>query len=143
MGEAVQQCAKQAFILKDLVLFREGEVGSDEDGGAQVEVADQDNEHLGTLLREGDEAQFVNDDELLFEQSVLHAGELALFMGFQQLVDEVGGGGEAHLHALGAQGVAQCGGEVGFADADGACQDDVFMGGGEGVGGQFQHLLFG
>ena len=41
-------------------------------------------------------------------------------MGFQQLVDEVGGGEESHLHALVAQGVAQSGGDVGFAGTDGA-----------------------
>jgi len=63
MGEPVQQGAKQTVILKDLSPFREWQVGGNEDGGAQIQVADQGEEHLCALLGKRDEAQFVDDDK--------------------------------------------------------------------------------
>jgi hypothetical protein len=69
VGEAIQQRGGHLGIAKDARPFAEGEVGSDDDRGALVELADEVEEQLTARLREGQIAELVEDEEV-------EAGEL-------------------------------------------------------------------
>ena len=67
--EPIQQCAKESCILKNLCPLGERQIGCDQERTLLVSLADKSKQHLGALLRKGDKAQLVNDDESMFEQA--------------------------------------------------------------------------
>ena len=64
MREPVEQRGGHLGVAEDGWPFAEGEVGGDDDRGALVEAADQVEQQLPTGLREGQVAEFVEDDEV-------------------------------------------------------------------------------
>lgn len=68
MGQPVEQGTEQPFVLEDLCPVGKGQVGRNQQRAAPVALADEAKEHLCALLREGDKAQFIDDDKVLLEQ---------------------------------------------------------------------------
>ena len=64
VGEAVEQRGRHFGIDEDARPFAESEIGGDDDRGPLVETADQVEEQLAASLREGQIAEFVEDDEV-------------------------------------------------------------------------------
>ena len=74
VGEAIEQRRRHLGINEDVRPFAESQIGRDDDRGALVETADQVEEQLAASLREGQIAEFVEDDEVETREIV---GELA------------------------------------------------------------------
>lgn len=103
----------------------EGLVGGQHDGAAFVASADDLEEEVGTALVDGQVTDFVEDEHGrrgVFAQLGL---EVALGLGGVEGVDDIDWVGEEDADALLAGGVAQCGGKMGFAEADEAQEDDI------------------
>ena len=64
MREAVEQRGRHFGIAEDARPFAEGEIGGDDDRGALIEAADQVEQELSAGLREGEIAEFVENDEV-------------------------------------------------------------------------------
>ena len=64
MSEAIEQRRGHLGIAKYARPFAEGEICGDDDRGAFVEAADRVEQQLSTGLREGQIAEFVEDDEV-------------------------------------------------------------------------------
>ena len=64
VGETVQQCAGEPFRSEDLAPLIEGEVDGDQDGAALVSLVEYLEEQFRPGGVQGNEAQFVDDDEL-------------------------------------------------------------------------------
>ena len=88
MGDPVQQGHGQGLVLEELSPFSEGQVGGDHEGDPVVNGSAELEEQLGTLLGEGDETQFINDDELLAQRGLNEPWHLEFFLGDQQFIDQ-------------------------------------------------------
>src|SRR4051794_31331343 len=64
MGEAIEQRRGHFRIAKDGRPFAEREIGGHDDRGAFVETADQMEQQLPAGLREGQIAEFIENDEV-------------------------------------------------------------------------------
>jgi hypothetical protein len=65
MGEAIQERRRQRFIMEELDPFGKGQIGRGNDRHPFVEGRAELERQLGAGFGEGDEAQFVDDDDLL------------------------------------------------------------------------------
>ena len=108
---------------------------------ALVALAEDLEEQFGPGGGQGDEAQFVDDQQAEAGQLPLQVEQASLVPGLQQLMDQTGGGGEAHGHAPLVSGQAQSQGDVGLAGAAVADGDDVLPALDVLAAGQFQHQL--
>ena len=63
-GEPVQQRAGEAFRPEDRSPFVEGQVGGDQDGAPLVALAEDLEEEFRSVGGQGDEAQFVDDQQV-------------------------------------------------------------------------------
>ena len=64
MGQAVEERRGHLGVAEDGRPFSEGQVGGDDDGCAFVETADEVEEQLSAGLREGQIAEFIENDEV-------------------------------------------------------------------------------
>ena len=64
MGQSIEECRGHFGVSEDLHSFSEGEVGGDNQRGLFVEFADQMEEQGPSRLREGQIAQFIENDEI-------------------------------------------------------------------------------
>ena len=62
--ETIEEGGGHLGITEDARPFAEGEVGGDEDRGALIELADEVEEELAAGLREGQIAEFIEDNEV-------------------------------------------------------------------------------
>ena len=95
MGESIEQRGGHLRIAEDARPFAEREVGRDDDRGALVETADEVEQQLPAGLREGEIAEFVEDDDVEASEIV---GDASLASGSTfglELIDEIDGGEEA------------------------------------------------
>jgi hypothetical protein len=60
--EAVEERGRQLGIAEDVGPFAKGEVGGDDDRGTLVETASEVEQKLPSGLREGQVAEFIEDD---------------------------------------------------------------------------------
>jgi hypothetical protein len=101
MGEAVQQGGRQLFVAgKHRDPFGKREIRCHHRGPPFVPIRDQIEEQLAADPVEGDEAQFVDDEDVDAQETLLQARELARITGFEQLADEIGRPGEEHAPFL-------------------------------------------
>ena len=98
----------------------EGFVGGQDDGAAFVAGTDDLEEQIGSALVDGQVADFVEDEQRGVGVFAQFCFEGAFGLGGVQGVDDVDGVGEEDTNALLAGGVAERGGEVGFAETNGA-----------------------
>ena len=66
--EAVQQGCGQALIAKDLYPISKTEIGGDDHSHSLVQSGTELKDQLSANGREGDEAQLVQDDQLVLER---------------------------------------------------------------------------
>ena len=97
----------QAFRAEDLGPLIEGQVGGDQDGAPLVALAEDLKEEFRAGGGQGHEALFVDDQQAEAGQLPLQVEQLFLVPGLHQLVDQGGGGGEAHGHSPLAGGQAK------------------------------------
>lgn len=64
---------------------------------------------------EGDEAQFIQDDEVLFQSVLQQPGQAVFILGHEQFTDQGGGVVETHAVALPTRCQRQSGSDVGLA----------------------------
>ena len=98
VGEPVQQRSSEAFRAEDLSPFIEGEVGGHQDGAPLVALAENLEEQFRAGSGQGDEAQFVDDQQVQAGQLPLQIQQLPFVPGLHHFVDQGGGRGEAHRH---------------------------------------------
>ena len=67
--ETIEESGRHFGVCEDAWPFAEGEIGGDDDRGALVEPADEIEQQLTAGLREGQIAEFAEDDEV-------HAGQV-------------------------------------------------------------------
>jgi hypothetical protein len=84
MGEAVKQCADQTSILEDVAPIGKGQGGSQQHGASQIVLADETEQHLGTMLRKRNETEFIQDDQILLHELFFQTSELVGSGCFQQ-----------------------------------------------------------
>ena len=125
VGDAVEQRAGEALAGEDRGPFLEGQVGGDDGGAVFVAAAEDVEQQLASALREGHVAEFINDQQADPGELVLETEQPLLVARLDHLMDELGGGGEAHGEALLAGGEAEGQGDVRLADARGPKQDRV------------------
>ena len=80
-GESVQQCAREPLRAEDLRPLVEGKVGGDEYGPSLVALAYDLEEELSPGLGEGNEAQFVDDEQLEAGQLLLEVEQSSVVVG--------------------------------------------------------------
>ena len=91
VGQSVQERRRELLVAgKDRDPFGKRQVGRDRSGPPFVPIADELKQELATRAVEGDEAELVNDQQVLRPQPALETAELARIARFDQLPDEVG-----------------------------------------------------
>ena len=125
VGDAVEQGAGEALAGEDRGPFLEGQVGGDDGGAVFVAPAEDIEQQLAAGLRQGNVAEFVDDQQVHLGELVLEAEQPLLVARLHHLVDQMGGGGEAHGEALLAGGEAEGQRDVRLAAAARSEQDRV------------------
>ena len=139
MEEAVQDGAGHGGVLaEDLVPVAKGFVAGEDDGPLLlVALADDLEEKAGLQMIEFEVADFVDDEELGPGEVVQLAVEAVFVHGFAQPAGQIGDGGEVNAVAHLAGEHAQRDGQMGFADAGRAEEDEVAAFAQVAAGGQF------
>ena len=117
VGDAVEQGAGEALAGEDGGPFLEGQVRGDDCGAAFVAPAEDVEQQLASGLRQGHVSEFVDDQEADLGELGLEAEQSLLVARLDQLVDQLGGGGEADAEALLAGGEAEGERDMSLADA--------------------------
>ena len=136
MREAVEECGGHLGIAEHAGPFTEGQVGCDDDGCAFVELADQMEQELATSLCEGQIAEFIQDQEVEAGDEIGRASlpfSARLGVQFVHQIDDVK---EPASPSFSDTGTGNADGEVGFASASSADQNQITLMVEEVAGGQ-------
>jgi len=125
MDEAVGDRRGGRGVVKELAPLLEGEIGSDDGGGALVAAIEDLVEEVGAASVEGEVAELIDEEELVCGPEGEATVKAVAGLRRDEIVDEVRSGGEADAAATEAGELADGVGEVGLADAGGAEEDDV------------------
>ena len=126
MEEAVEDGGGDGGVtVKDGCPLLEGFVGGEYDGATFVTCADNLEEEIGPALIDGKVSDLIQNEERWGEVSAQLGFERAFGMCGAEGVDNVDGVGKEYAHALLTGGIAECRGEMGFAEADESQEDDV------------------
>ena len=87
MRETIEQGGSQAFIPKDLRPIRKLEIGRDDQRDPFIQRRAKLKQQLRADRREWDEAQFIQDDEILFERGLQQSRQTMLILRLDQFVD--------------------------------------------------------
>ena len=127
VSEAVEHGSGETFAAQDFDPLLKGQIGGEDEAGLLVGPADDIKEQLGARLGEGHIAKLIEDDEVHALQLFVGALQGPVFALLQEMGDQARGGGEANAFALDAGGVAQGRGQMRFACARVADQEDVLL----------------
>ena len=117
MEEAVEDGGGDGGVtVKDGCPLLEGFVGGEYDGATFVTCADNLEEEIGPALIDGKVSDLIQNEERWGEVSAQLGFERAFGMCGAEGVDNVDGVGKEYAHALLTGGIAECRGEMGFAD---------------------------
>ena len=141
VGEPVEQSAGEALVPEGRRPLVEGQVGGDDRGAALVTLADQLEEELGAGPGQRDEAELVDDQQLVGGERLLEPQQPLVVASLDHLMDDGRGGGEARLHPPLAGGEAEADHGVGLARAARPEGDDVLAAGDEVAPRQIEHQL--
>ena len=114
-----------AIAVEDGRPLLEGFVGGEDNGAAFVALAQDLEEQVGAALIDGQVAEFIEDEQSRGKIAFEFGLESAVDLSGAQGVDDIDGVGEEDAVALLAGAVAEGGGEMGFAEADQAEEDDI------------------
>jgi len=87
MRQTIEQGSGQAFIAKDLRPIRKLEIGRDDQRDPFIQRRTKLKQQLRADRREWDEAQFIQDDEILFERGLQQSRQTMLILRLDQFVD--------------------------------------------------------
>ena len=127
MDEPVQDGGGDRVVVEYLPPILEGPIGRQDHGALLIAVRDDLEEQVASVLIQGQETQFVDGKELWRGVVFYGARKGAVGLGGGQRVDDVGGGGPEGFDFLLAGRVGQGLGDMAFADAGGADEDEVFL----------------
>ena len=96
----VQQRGGKMFLSHHGIPITEFEVGGDNDRATFVERRAELKEEIGPVTVKGNEAEFIQDQEILLTDSRHKARELQLMLSREQVIDEGGDIVEVHVLAL-------------------------------------------
>ena len=96
MGQSVEQRPGQALGTERLGPFVEGKIRGDENRGALVALRDELEQQLRSSLRQRDEAQLVDDQQLVVGELLLQPQQPSFIARFHEFMHERRGGDEAH-----------------------------------------------
>ncbi len=116
VSDPVEERAGQPLAGEDRDPFLEGQVGGDDGGAVLVALAEDFEQELAACLRQRDAAELVDDEQVDLGELGLEAEQSPLVARLDQLVDQMGGGGEAGAETLLAAGETQ--GESDVCDRD-------------------------
>ena len=116
-GDAVDDGGDQAGVGEDCAPFAEGQVGGDGDGGAFLAFGDDLEEQFGSAGVDVDVAELVEAEQVEAAVAADDPGQDSFVGGFDEFVDQLGGGGVADASSLFAGGQAQSDEEMTFAGA--------------------------
>jgi len=88
VGEAVKKCGGEALIAKDLGPVHKAQIGSDEQSDVLIEGGTELKDQMGAGGGEGNEAKFIENDDLLFECGIQELGEAVFILRLKQVIDE-------------------------------------------------------
>ncbi len=114
--ETVDHGVGEHRILEDLVPPLEGQIAGDDERFGLAPGREEIEEELRPLFIEGDVAQFVDDDEVVFDEPVLVFGQLMRAGALPQFNEKVGRIGEENFLAFQASLYAESDGDVGLPD---------------------------
>lgn len=125
MGEPVEQRRGHLRVAKDTRPLPERQVRRHDQRDALVEFADQVEQQRATVLGERQVTELVEHDRILIEQARREAPGAPLTLLGIELVDEIDHAVEASALALHDRSARECRGEMRFAGARAADEDDV------------------
>ncbi len=117
VGETVEQCPCQAFGAEHLGPFIEGQIAGQQGGAPLVTLAEHLEQEFRAGLAERHEAEFVDNQQLVFCQLFLEAQQAFLVPGLHQLVDQRRRRDEANGEAFLTRRQAKTEGDVGLTGA--------------------------
>ena len=127
MSETVEECACESLGPEDLSPFVEGKICGHEDRSSLVTLAEDLEQELSTGLGQGNEAEFIDNEQLETGQFLLKIEQSSLIPGLDQLVDQCGGGGKADRQPPLTCGKTKTEGDVSLAGAAVPDGDDVLV----------------
>jgi len=98
-GDAVDDGGDEAGVGEDGAPFAEGQVGGDGDGGAFFAFGDDLEEQFGSPGVDVDVAEFVEAEQVEAAVAADDPGQDSFVGGFDEFVDQLGGGGVADASA--------------------------------------------
>jgi len=133
MGQPIEQCGRHLCIAEYTRPVAEREIGSDNNGGALVEPADQMEEQLAASLSERQIAEFVEDDEVEPGQ-IIGEPSLPASAGFAlHSIDEIDDGVKAAARTTADARSRDGDRQMRFAGAGSADQYDIALFGKKGT----------
>ena len=104
MSQPVQQCRREMFLPHHRIPIPEFEFRGNDDRAAFVECRAELEEQIGSVTVKGNEAKFIQDQEIVLTDSRHEAREFQLLLSGEQVIDEGSDIVEAHPFALPAGG---------------------------------------
>ena len=126
IGKPVEQGLAETGVGEDARPLGEGQVGGHDDSGFFRPFGDDLEEQFGGNLRQWYVTQFIDDDQFHTRPAGQHAAQALLALCFDQLVDQRGGGNEAHSPSLAAGSDGKASGKMTLAGARFAHHQDWF-----------------
>ena len=127
MGETIEQSRRHFGVAEHARPFAEGEIGGHDDRCSLIEPADEMEEQLPAGLREGQVSEFIEDQEVEAAEDVRHAPlTIGTRLGIE-LVDEIDDVEEPSPRTTPDAGAGDADGEMGFARAGTADQNQVAL----------------
>src|SRR5215210_697223 len=124
VGQPVEQCGGQALIAKHLRPVGKTQVGGHQQGYALIDTATKLEDQLRSQRAKGDEAEFVDHYQLVFERLGDEAVDPMVGLRLQQVIDQASGAVKAYPVALFTCRKRQSTGDMGLAQAGIANQHD-------------------
>jgi len=125
MSETVKQGGCEFFTPKDLHPLSEREICRDEGGAFLVPLGEEIEEELSACSVEGDEAKFVDEEQLGVMVSFLEKAEPSLITRFSEFADKICGSFKNDSFSPSAGFDSKSDGKVSFSCADRTSEHDV------------------
>ena len=117
VGETIEQSPGQTFGTEHFGPFVEGKIAGQQGGAALITLAEHLEQKFSAGFAERYEAEFVDDQQLVFCQLLLEAKQTLLVPGFHQLVNQRRRRDKANAEAFLASGKTEAEGYMSFAGA--------------------------
>jgi hypothetical protein len=105
--ETIKQRGGQTFIAKDLHPISKFKIGGDDQGEAFIKFRAEGEERLCAILGEGDETQFIQNDEIEFEGGGNEAVQAMFILRLNQFVHQTSRSPKADTATIATGGACQ------------------------------------